>query len=209
MPRYSLIIFDFDGTLADSAKWVIRTLNENAARFGMRTVSDAEVQMLRGRSNRDIIRYLGVPLWRVPQIAADMRRRVGQEAEQIKLFDGVDDLLRTLKASGVRIAIVSSNDEANVRRILGAENTALIDLFDCSASMFGKSHKIRSVLSRAAVAPRDAVCIGDETRDIEAAKDARIDSGAVVWGYANAEILERFKPTLMFRTLAEIAALAG
>jgi phosphoglycolate phosphatase len=208
MPRYQLLIFDFDGTLADSGSWMIWTLNDIAGQFGLRRVSEEEVAMLRGRSNDEIVRYLGVPLWKLPGIAAEMRRRIAKDVDRIKLFAGVDEFLGRLDETGVRLAIVSSNSEDNVRRILGAKNASRIDTFECSASMFGKARKLRTVMKRLGAIPSTTLCIGDETRDIDAAREVGAASGAVLWGYAKAEILERFAPNHVFQTFDEIAALA-
>jgi phosphoglycolate phosphatase len=208
MTRYQLLIFDFDGTLADSAHWMIRTLNEIAGQFGLRQVSEDEVAMLRGRSNSEIVRYLGVPMWKLPSIAAEMRRRIARDIAQIKLFAGVDDLLRRLDESGVKLAIVSSNSEDNVRRILGESNASRIDTFECSASMFGKARKLRTVMNRLGASAHATLCIGDETRDIEAAREVNAASAAVLWGYAHAEILQQFSPTHVFASFDELAALA-
>jgi phosphoglycolate phosphatase len=209
MPNYQLVIFDFDGTLADSGDWMVRTLNEIAGQFGLRRVSEQEVDMLRGRSNREIVRYLGVPLWKVPRIATEMRRRIAADAERIKLFPGVERLLQTLHDRGVHLAIVSSNSEANVRRILGAHNAAQIGMFDCEAALFGKARKLRAVMKKFRVSPEATLYVGDETRDIEAAHEVQVASGAVTWGYAKSDILFNFKPTLTFRSMQDIATLTA
>jgi phosphoglycolate phosphatase len=193
MPTYRLVIFDFDGTL-----------NDMAGQFGLRRVSEEEVQMLRGRSNTDIVRYLGVPVWKLPRIATEMRRRISADIDQIRLFDGVDTMLRSLDEHGMRLSIVSSNSEPNVRRVLGAANAARIDTFDCSAAMFGKAGKLRSVMQRLRIDAASTLYIGDETRDIEAAREVGADSGAVTWGYAKPEILATFAPTVTFTTMDEI-----
>ncbi|MFL6619174.1 MAG: HAD hydrolase-like protein [Povalibacter sp.] len=208
MPAYELIIFDFDGTLADSGDWMIRNFNEIAQQFGIRCVTAAEIELLRGRSNREIIAYMGVPMWKLPRIATEMRRRVAEATETIQLFEGVREMLISLREAAIRTAIVSSNSESNIRRILGTDVASLIDHFECGASLFGKASKLKTVVKRSGVPRARAICIGDETRDIEAAREAGIDSGAVLWGYANAEILEAFKPSMMFASMAQISALA-
>jgi phosphoglycolate phosphatase len=71
MPAYQLVIFDFDGTLADSSEWMVRTFSEVAHRFGARPISLDEARALRECSTRDVVARLGTPLWRLPQIAAD------------------------------------------------------------------------------------------------------------------------------------------
>lgn len=207
MHRYELLIFDFDGTLADSADWMIRTLNEVAGQFGLRQVSQDEIAMLRGRSNTEIVRYLGVPMWKLPRIAAEMQRRVAGDVHRFELFTGVDELLRSLDEADIRLAIVSSNSEDNVRRILGETNAKRIDSFECSASIFGKAHKLRTVMRRLQIDASRTLSIGDETRDLEAAREVGVASGAVCWGYATPEILARFAPTHTFATLSDIAAL--
>src|SRR5690606_14650939 len=113
-----------------------------------------------------------------------------------------------LRRRGVRIAAVSSNSEANLRRILGPANAALIDDFDCGAGLFGKARKFRKVIRRARVSPRETLCVGDETRHIEAAHAAGADAGAVTWGYATPQILATFRPTLTFDRLQDIVAAA-
>jgi phosphoglycolate phosphatase len=208
MPKFRLIIFDFDGTLADSADWMIRTFNEMSGEFGLRGVSTDEVEMLRGRSNREIVAYLGVPMWKIPSIATAMRKRVAAAAQDIPLFAGLTEVLQTLRAGNIRLAVVSSNAEANVRRILGPTNAALIDDYECGASLFGKASKLRQVVSRSGMSAGETICVGDETRDIEAAREAGIASGAVLWGYAKPDVLRAFNPSMTFASMADIAALA-
>jgi len=203
---YRLVIFDFDGTLADSADWMAGIINQVARRFGFRTVSEAEIAMLRGRDNRTIVRYFGVPAWKLPFVARHLRKLILRDADQIALFPGVDEFLSRLSRAGVTMAVVSSNSEENVRRILGPRNAALIAHYACGASIFGKSAKFRQVLRRSGVTRAETLCIGDETRDIEAAAAAGLASGAVTWGYATAEVLRAHRPTLMFSSLKEIEA---
>jgi phosphoglycolate phosphatase len=204
---WRLAIFDFDGTLADSLDWMRAAINEAARRHGFRQVSEAEIEMLRGQDNQAIIRHLGVPLWKLPAIAATMRRRMAEQAGEVPLFAGTGGMLRRLAAGGVTLAIVSSNTEANIRRILGPENAALIGHYGCGAAIFGKSARFRRILERSGVPAAQAIGIGDETRDIEAARAAGIASGAVGWGYARAELLRSRAPTVLFGSMEEIVAL--
>src|SRR5262249_47226042 len=97
-----------------------------------------------------------------------------------------------------------SNSEANVRRILGADAAAAVHMFECGAGLFGKARKFRKVMKRMGVSPPGTICIGDETRDIEAATAVGAASGAALWGYATPEVLGQFNPTLTFATPADI-----
>ena len=203
--RYKLAIFDFDGTLADSVGWFIPVLNELAPRHGFRSVSAAEIEDLRHCDNREIMRRLGVPLWKLPRIADDVRARMARDADQIRLFDGMAALLDTLHRARIVCAIVSSNAEANVRKILGPEGIAAVTHFDCGASLFGKDKKFRRTIKRAGVPPDQTICIGDEQRDVEAAHSAGAASGIVTWGYASPSLLARCGATLTFEKPQDIA----
>jgi len=203
---YRLAIFDFDGTLADSAEWFLSSLNDVADRFGFRRVSDAEISMLRHRSNREIVDYLGIKAWKLPLIARHMRAMVARDADRIPMFEGAASLLAKLRDGGVATALVTSNAEANARRILGSA-ASLVDHYACGASLFGKAGHLRSVLRRAGVVPHQAIAIGDETRDIEAARDVGVVAGAVLWGYAAPNALARFAPDHSFASFEDIKKL--
>ena len=107
----------------------------------------------------------------------------------------------------MKLAIVSSNSDVTIRRALGPDNAALISCFGCNASMFGKASKFRQVLKQNGVAPPRAITIGDETRDIEASRKAKIACGAVGWGYATPALLRAHNPDYLFDAPADIAAL--
>jgi phosphoglycolate phosphatase len=206
---YSLVIFDLDGTLADSFPWFQRNLNEVADRYGFRRVAEDEVEALRHASTREILSRLEISMWKVPFIARHMRRLKTEQAASIPLFDGVEPMLWRLTASGMRLALVSSDTEANAREKLGVSSTLFAD-FDCAASIFGKPAKFRRVLRRARVDAAQAIAIGDETRDIEAARAVGIACGAVTWGYAARQALIDRKPDLVFERMDDIArALLG
>jgi phosphoglycolate phosphatase len=178
---YSLVIFDLDGTLADSFPWFLRNVNDVADRFGFRRVADGDVEALRHATSLEILAWLEVPIWKLPVIARHMRRLKAEQAASIPLFAGVEPMLCALAAAGLRLALVSSDTEANAREKLGS-SAALFSDFDCAASIFGKPAKFRRVLKRARVPAEEAIAIGDETRDIEAARAVGIACGAVTWG---------------------------
>jgi phosphoglycolate phosphatase len=204
MKRYDLAIFDFDGTLADSAAWFRTTINHVAQRYGFRQITDAELDELRGQRSIDIIRYLGVPTWKMPLIARYMRQLVARDAHLIGLFAGVDTLLSWLVERDVAIAIVTSNSEANVRRILGEDNSRRINDYACGASLFGKASKFHAVIKRQGARADRTIAIGDEARDIEAARTAGLAVGAVSWGYATIDLLRAQQPDYLFSSMDDI-----
>ncbi|TGN90150.1 HAD family hydrolase [Bradyrhizobium yuanmingense] len=206
---YSLAIFDLDGTLADSFPWFLRTINDVADRFGFRRIKDEDVEELRHASSREILAKLEVPMWKLPAIARHARRLKAEAAAEISLFADVETMLRTLAENGVQLALVTSDSEANAREKLG-DAAALFSHFDCAASLFGKAAKFRRVIRRAGVAPSRVISIGDEVRDIDAARAVGIACGAVCWGYAAPAALTALRPDHVFEHIRDIApALIG
>lgn len=204
--EYRLAIFDLDGTLADSFAWVVRHVNGVADRYRFRRVTAREVETLRAYGTREVMAQLKVAKWKVPLISRHVRRLKSKHTHDIALFPGVDAMLRALRDAGVRLALVSSDSEDNVRRLLGSENVALFCHFDCGASLFGKAAKFRRVMRLAGAEPAHTIAIGDELRDIEAARAAGIAFGAVTWGYATPEALRARTPDLVFERVEDITS---
>jgi phosphoglycolate phosphatase len=202
--RYRLVIFDSDGTLVDSFPWFQEVINDVAHRFGLPHLDDATMELLRSTGAREIVKQLGVPRWKVPLIVRHMRRLKARDVHRTALFSGVPEMLVCLKQRNATLAIVSSDTEANVRQALGTLNAGLIDTFDCGVPIFGKSGRLRRLLRRGRFRPDEVIAIGDEIRDIEAARSVGIAFGAVSWGYARPAALAAHAPTVLYATVEEI-----
>jgi phosphoglycolate phosphatase len=202
--RYRLALFDFDGTLADSLDWFFGIFDQVADRYGYRRLAPGDRERLRGMETRAILRDLGVATWKLPMIANHLRQLAARDIARIRLFPGAMAMLAELHAGGAQVAIISSNAEENVRRVLGpaADHVAH---FACGARLFGKPPKIRAVLRATGMEPGAALFIGDEARDIAAAREVGIDSGLVAWGYADPDFLRSLSPTLFFDRMEQIA----
>ena len=204
-----LALFDFDGTLADSFPYFAAALDEAAPRFGFRRIADDEVETLRSMDTREILRELHVPVWKVPAIASFMRERIAAEREDIPVFSGVRPALRRLREKGLALGIVSSNAAPTIRAVLGEETAALVAHYECGISLFGKPARLKRVLRRCGMEPEETIYIGDELRDLDAARAAGMRFGAVTWGYNRPDVLEARKPDAVFRTVDEIAETLG
>ncbi len=133
---------------------------------------------MRGKGSRELVEFLEVPFWRIPAIARDMRRMKTERLKDIPCLQASTGCCAISQESGVITAMVSSDSEDNVRAALG-DATQYIAHFACGASLFGKAVKYKAVLRRAGVPASDAISIGDEVRDGEAAQKAGIAFGAV------------------------------
>ena len=197
MTKYRLVIFDLDGTLSDSFPWFLRALDSLANQNRIRRVAPGDIDALRAMTLQQLFVSLGVSRWKLPGIIRDMRSLKSTALHEITLFPGTESMLHALHAGGMRLAMVSSDSEANVRRSLG-DAAALMSCFACGASLPGKTRKFRRVLKTLKIPAHAAIYIGDEIRDSEAAAQAGMDFGAVSWGYNTADALRKLSPALMF-----------
>ncbi len=201
MSRYRLVIFDFDGTLADSFSWALQTMGPLADRYRFRKIAPEQIERLRGCDSRALMRELGVSLWKVPWIAAELRRRMAAEIDAIALFPGIGDLLRELARAKVEMAIVTSNAFENVCRVLGPELAGVFGQLSCGASLFGKARRFKQVVRRSRLPSETVLCVGDELRDLQAARAIGLRAGAVSWGYASPALLRAHQPDELFETV--------
>lgn len=202
--KYKLVIFDFDGTLADSFPYFLSTVNTLAATYNFPRIELENVDQLRGLDARQMMKHAKLPAWKIPLIANAFIRLMARDIDQIRLFDGIPELLKQLSDRGVRLAIVSSNSEENIRRVLGPENASLITQYACGTSLFGKQRKFRKVMVNSGVTVGETLCIGDEVRDIDAAKEAAIAFGAVTWGYTRPDVFNAYTDIHLFNTIDDI-----
>jgi phosphoglycolate phosphatase len=202
--RYKLIMFDFDGTLADSFPWTASIVNQIADKYHFKQIEESEYDTIRGYDIGKAMKYLGIPLWKAPTIGSHMRKLMARDIQHIPLFEGIDRLLPRLSDEGITLAIVSSNSRENICQVLGPENSALIKHYECGVAIFGKSAKIKKVLKHTGFRSSESIYSGDEIRDIEAAKAANVDFGAASWGYTRADSLQAHSPWTVFAHTSEI-----
>lgn len=203
--NYDLVIFDFDGTLADTFPWFCSIINGVADKYHFHRVAESQLDEFRSLSATEIIQRLEVPGWRLPAIAAHVRSLMAAQISQIGLFPGVAEAIYALRALELRIGIVSSNSRDNIARILGAELSRAVEHFECGSSLFGKARRIGRLLDHSGVGTGRAIYIGDETRDAQAARQLGMDFGGVSWGYNTREALSARGPVLIFDKVTDLA----
>ena len=206
--KYRLALFDFDGTLADSFPFFVSVFNTLAERHDFKRITPEQVDGLRHGSAREVMAHVGMPAWKLPLVSKNFIALMRQNADRIALFDGVAEALRHLRQKGVVLSVVSSNSHDNVCQVLGEEIAGMIDYFECGMSIFGKTARIRKVLTKSAIAGSEAIYIGDQASDMEAARKAGVACGAVTWGYGTIESLRRCSPDVEFDEIASLGRIA-
>ena len=205
---YQLIIFDFDGTLANSLPFFATVYNDLAQRYRFKTLAWEDIESLRYASPKQAMQYIGLPMWKLPFVSRDFIARMQRQAHHIVLFEQVHESIDYLASMGVHLAIVSSNSKNNVASILGAELMGLFDDVYCGMSIFGKTTYLKKLLRKTRIAARHAIYIGDQATDAEAAVRAGMDFGAVTWGYGSIESLRRHPIAIELTHTTDIQRLA-
>jgi len=193
MEAKQALVFDFDGTIADTLPHILAISNRLSADFGYRRVPDDEIEMLRGVRSREALKILKIPLLRIPAIALRMKAELQKEIHLLKPINSMKDVLGELTSS-YQLGIVTSNSRSNVERFLEANQMPYFKFIYSSSSLFGKSSVLCGMLRTHQLLRDETVYIGDETRDVDAAKRSGIDMIAVSWGANTADALARQQP---------------
>jgi len=197
-----IILFDFDGTIADSLQENFKIANKLAAKFGIRTAEESELEKLRGMNAREIIRYFKIPFYKLPFIVKAYydHRSLSIPA----LVDGLKPVLKILKSRGYILAIVSSNSKERIQAFLDKHAIGEFNSIRSEKSFFGKDKAIKKEFIKYNSKPTETVYVGDEARDIEAARKAGVRIISVTWGFNTKKLLAQNKPDYMTDTPSDL-----
>ncbi|BAZ17236.1 phosphoglycolate phosphatase [Calothrix sp. NIES-4071] len=200
-----VVIFDFDGTIADTVDALVNLANRLAADFGYIQITPEELSILRNLSSREIIKYSGISIFRIPFLVKKVKSELKNKIHELKPIPGIQEALIELKNRGHRLGIITSNSQDNVAEFLRINN--LDNLFEfvySGVTIFGKTTIINNVLRQKQIKSQEVIYVGDETRDIDASKKANIKVVAVTWGFNSQEALVKQKPDFLINHPREL-----
>lgn len=200
------LIFDFDGTLADSFELVIDIVYDLT---GIPRQNEAEVARLRKLPLLKAAREMKIPLSRAPGLLLRGRQMMHERIHEVHPFPGIPEVLQELHEAGYHMLVISSNSEQNVRTFLRAND--LESYFDGvygGASVISKAGALKRVMRRNRIDAANCYYVGDEVRDIVAATKAGIEPIAVTWGYQAPEALAEYHPYALINDPAELLAVS-
>ena len=204
-PRY--VLFDFDGTLADTFSTGVEILNVLAEEFRFRPLPPEEVSLARELSTRGLMKHLGIPRMKLPQISKRGTEEIGKRIDSIVPLPEMPELVRKLSTMGFRLGILTSNSEANVNAFLKNHDLEIFDFVKSSSKLLGKASVLRRLMRELHLKPKEIFFIGDELRDIEAAQETGVHIAAVTWGYNSTPALSEAVPDYLFAKPSEISTL--
>lgn len=202
-----VVLFDFDGTLANTLADGLEILNELSGEFGFRRLEGDEIEQARDMTTRQVMRFLDVPSRKLPTIAHRGIKRLRSRMDRIQPFAEVPDMLKELTAMGLRLGIVTSNSEENVAVFLRNHGIGEFQFIRSSSRLLGKARVIRQAMKEFKFTAGESIFVGDETRDIEACRRAGMRCVAVTWGYNSQKALVGQAPYRVVHTPGEIPPL--
>lgn len=202
-----VVIFDFDGTLADTGHILYKAYGRLIKKHKLKTIPPEQLEAMRSLPIRERFRKAGVPLLKLPRLAADVIPIFSEFIGSAVPFPGIVELVRSLKEEDFILMIVSSNSARNIDSFLKANDLDLFDHVYCTSSLFGKHRIIKRVLKEIGVSSADAIYVGDELRDINSCKKVPIKIIAVSWGYDHVSLLKKGSPDYLVHSPEEIGSL--
>ena len=190
-----VILFDFDGTIADTYQAIAKITNQLSAEFGYKTLDQEELLLIKNLSSREIVKRSEISVFKLPFLVRRVRSELSKEIGELEPIAGIEQVLKELKNQGYTLGIVTSNNRENVDIFLQKNQLAKLFRYIYSGTaIFGKHRVLNQVIREQGIPKTDVIYVGDETRDIRSARKSRIPIVAVSWGFNAAQILAAHKP---------------
>lgn len=202
--KYKYVLFDFDGTLADTEEANFVIYQKLAEKYNLRNITIDELGHIKKMSARELMAYVELKKRYLPFILKRGEKLLKHNIKNIRpcKVDIFDAILK-LKEMGIQTAIITTNSKINVQMFLNEQNANIFD-FIVSASMFGKESKMKKIIKKERLELKEVLYVGDEIRDIHAAKNTGIHIASVAWGYNTVESLKKNKPEYLIYEPAEL-----
>jgi phosphoglycolate phosphatase len=193
--KKTIILFDFDGTLAETMMLIHSVFNQLSGTYRYRHLPEEEIEQVRHLNIHEFIQHVGIPRWKVPLIAIHARRLMHRNMDQIYPPAGLAEVLTRIHESGRYIMdILTSNRRKNVLRFLERHRIDWFDEVETTHAVLSKKRRVEKYIRLKGLNPQSLYYVGDTTIDIESARHAGARTVAVTWGLNTAEILAGARP---------------
>ncbi len=209
--RFELIVFDWDGTLMDSAGAIVASIQAAAVDLGLSPPTEARARHVIGLGLHDALRHVVPELeeGRYRQMAERYRHHYLSQDQDLKLFDGAESLVRDLAAVGHLLAVATGKSRAGLNRSLAASGLGgNFHAARCADECHSKPHPqmLEQLMDELGVPSSLTLMIGDTTHDLEMARNAGTTALGVSYGAHSREALEAAAPLRCFDSIADLSA---
>jgi phosphoglycolate phosphatase len=196
---YQTLVFDFDGTIADTLGETRLIFNKIAPDYGIRQVSEQEMDHLRHLSLKDLLKHLKISKIRVPSLIARGTSLMRGSISQLPLIEGMGEVLVELRRHARCFGILTSNTTENVDLFLRTHGLReQFDFISSTSKLTGKARHLKAIRKTFSLKNEELLYIGDELRDVKASQKAKIPIAAVTWGFNSRKSLAASNPNYLF-----------
>ncbi len=199
-----LVIFDFDGTLADTNEVSYQIYAVMCERYNVPLLTPEELHDLKKLPVKERLKIMSVPLYKVPKLVRQSWDLYYEYMDSVHYFEGIEALLETLHQHNIKTVIVSSNHKRNIEAFLSHQRVHYFSEIYGKARVFGKERLIKKVLKKHRIEMQDALYVGDELRDIEACLKLNMPIASVTWGFDRESMLKKLNPEGIANTTEEL-----
>jgi len=200
----STLVFDFDGTIADTLHHLVDISNTLSEEFNFKFIAPDDLEILQDKTTREVIQHLGVPMMKIPVIVAKAKKLLHEQMNRIQPIEGLKDILWELKEARFQLGILSSTSSENVKKFLTRHGLTMFDFIETTSKIWTKNTSLNRLIKHHQLDTNKTVYIGDETRDIEAAKRSGIKIAAVTWGYNSGKTLQSYDPDYLLNAPTDL-----
>jgi phosphoglycolate phosphatase len=206
--KYQTLVFDFDGTIADTLAETRRIFNELAPQYGIRQVAEEELGALRHLSLKQLLTHLEIPKRRLPALISRGTGMMRGNITRLQLIEGMGEVIIEMRRHVESFGILTSNAPANVDLFLRTHGLReSFDFISSTSKLTGKSKHLKAIRKTFSLRPEEMLYIGDELRDVKASQKAGIPIAAVTWGFNSPESLAAERPDHLFHQPADFLRL--
>lgn len=203
--QFDLVVFDWDGTLMDSAGAIVRSITAACGDLGIAPPPEERARHVIGLGLHDALRYAvpGLPPADYPRMADRYRHHYLASDHELALFDGALEMMEWLKASQVLLAVATGKSRKGLDRALGHSGLgAVFHATRCADECFSKPHPamLEELMEELGTTPQRTVMIGDTTHDLQMARNAGVAGVAVSFGAHPRSALEAEQPLACLAT---------
>jgi phosphoglycolate phosphatase len=207
--RFRFVVFDWDGTLADSTALIAESIRSACDDIGEPVPDESAARYVIGLGLADALRHVapGLPQARHHELSDRYRHHFLARDDEIPLFDGVRDLLADMGTAGFLLGVATGKSRAGLERAMMQHRLAAHFVATrCGDEGFPKPHPdmLLRLIDRVGVEARETLMIGDTTHDVELAHGAGAAAVAVTYGAHDPASLARLGPLATVESVPEL-----
>ncbi len=195
MQKNCTLIFDFDGTIADTFTPTVEILAQDFRKWGDRFNKVETIKDMRAMSISEVIQTIPGGWWKFLYLLFKAKRQLKKNLAQIEAYPGIVYALRTLHQQGYPLFIVTSNNRRFVKTFLRRYNLDQIftDIIP-TKGLFNKKKTLEKLILKKNLSLKNTFYVGDEIRDIVASHQANLKIISVGYGFNSLVGLQRYRP---------------